>query len=186
MDPNQNRPSEREWTAQEKEEFFASTDAITGLPNGSLAGAIHPGWTNKVRMPKFVEAVEKFIKDLPPQPPIEWSTSAWNGPLIELDPNDPFGHMERLFSSGIHVTAIVPPEQGWPIALYCPICKETTFVLSPWAVKPHDGDYHKMTEVCASEEHGMDHNLQLGLRHMPSGAMKVNTYPDIDFWPKEK
>ena len=67
---------------------------------------------------------------------IEWSTGAWNGPLIELDPNDPFGHMEQLFSTGIHVTSITPPEQGWPIAMYCPICKKTTFVLSPYAVKP--------------------------------------------------
>ena len=32
MEPNQNPPSEREWTVEEREEFFASVDAITGLP----------------------------------------------------------------------------------------------------------------------------------------------------------
>ena len=149
---------------QEKEEFFASTDAITGLPNGSLAGAIHPGWTNKVRMPNFVEAVEKFIKDLPPQPPIEWSTGAWNGPLIELDPNDPFGHMESLFSSGIHVTSIVPPEQGWPVAMHCPLCKETVFMLSLWAIKPKDGDFFKINKMCVNEELGFKHNMKMSMK----------------------
>jgi hypothetical protein len=37
---------------------------------------------------------------------------------------------------GIHVTHIVPPAQGWTIAMHCPICKETTFVLSQWDIKP--------------------------------------------------
>jgi hypothetical protein len=31
MDANQNPPSEREWTIVEREEFFASQDARTGL-----------------------------------------------------------------------------------------------------------------------------------------------------------
>lgn len=42
MDANQNPPSEREWTPHEMEEFFAGYDAVTGLPNGSMAGA----WSN--------------------------------------------------------------------------------------------------------------------------------------------
>jgi hypothetical protein len=136
-------------------------DAITGILKCNMAGA----WASNG--------------------PIEWSTSAWNGPIIELDPNDPFGDMERIFHRGIHVTSIVPPESGWPIACYCPICKETTFLLSPWAIKPKEGDYHKMTEVCGSDEHGMDHNLRLGLQKMPCGSLKVNSYPDIIWWQKE-
>jgi len=159
MEPNQNPPSEREWTQQEMEEFFASQDAVTGLPNGSLAGAIHPGWTNKVRMPNFVEAIEKFIKELPPQPPIQWSTGAWNGPLIELDPDDPFGYMEQLFSSGVHITSIVPPEQGWPIVAHCDICHKTEIVLSPYAAKPSDGDYWKLEGTCLDEEKHIKHNM---------------------------
>ena len=50
MDANQNPPSEREWTEQEKEEFFASPDAITGLINGAVASN-HPGWFNAMRKP---------------------------------------------------------------------------------------------------------------------------------------
>ena len=170
MDANQNPPSERDWTEQEREEFFASTDAITGLPNGSVAGAvaINSGWTDRVRMPNFVEAVEKYMKDLPPQPPIEWSTGAWNGPLIELDPNDPFGHMESLFSSGIHVTSIVPPAEGWPVAMYCSLCRKTVFMLSLWAVKPLDGDYFKINEMCVDEVDGFKHNMQFGMKDYSS------------------
>jgi hypothetical protein len=145
---NNNPPSERDWTEQEREEFFPSTDAITGLPNGSTAGtwAIH----------------------FPKQPPIEWSTGAWNGPIIELDPADPFGHMESLFSSGIHVTSIVPPEQGWPVASYCSLCKKTVFMLSLWAVKPLDGDYFKINEMCVDEVDGFKHNMQFGIKDYSS------------------
>ena len=140
MEPNQNPPSERDWTEQEKEEFFASTDAITGLPNGSMAGAL--AWN---RIPK--------------QPPIEWSTGAWNGPLIKLDPDDPFGHMQRLFGPAINITSIVPPEQGWPIVAHCDLCKKTEIVLSPYAIKPEDGDYWKMNGTCLDEDLHIKHNM---------------------------
>ena len=113
MDPNQNPPSERDWTEQEKEEFFASTDAITGLPNGSLAGA--------------------------------WAS---NGAANWTNASKP---------TGIHVTAITPPEQGWPVAFYCPICKETTFLLSPWAIKPKEADYWYMMEICGNEVDDIEH-----------------------------
>jgi hypothetical protein len=130
MEPNQKPPSERDWTIEEREEFFASQDAVT-----------------------------LNFNDIPRQPPIEWYTGAWNGPLIELDPNDPFGDMERIFNRGIHVTAITPPAKGWPIAMHCPLCKETVIALSPWAIKPEKGDYWRMTEMCASEEHCNQHNM---------------------------
>ena len=145
MDANQNPPSERDWTPEEKEEFFASQDAIT-----------------------------LDFNSIPKQPPIQWSTSAWNGPLIELDPDDPFGDLERRFNRGIHVTSIVPPEQGWPIAMHCPICKETTFMLDKWAIKPKDGDYFLMDEICASEDHSIKHNIKLSVKHF------------LPRWAKEK
>ena len=44
MDPNQNPPSEREWTQQEKEEFFSSQDAMTLASNGS---AEWPWWMQR-------------------------------------------------------------------------------------------------------------------------------------------
>ena len=127
-----NSPSERDWTEEEKEEFFAN-----------------------------------LLKDVPQQPPIEWSTGAWNGPFIELDPNDPFGDMERIFSRGIHITSITPPSEGWLMSFYCPICKETWFKLSPWAIKPKDGDYFKLTEMCANPDYAMKHNLQFALKREP-------------------
>lgn len=73
MDPNQNPPSEREWTEEEKGKFYDS-----------------------------------LLEGVPKQPPIKWSTSAWNGPLIELDPDDPFGDMKRLFSGGVASNASMP------------------------------------------------------------------------------
>ncbi len=139
MDPNQNVPSERDWTEQEKEEFFASQDAITGILNG-----------------------------VPNQPSIEWSTGSWNGPIFPLSSDDPFGDLYRFTHPGIHITSIVPPEQGWPVAFYCPLCRETTFLLSPYAVKPSDGDYHQMTEMCADLEFGFKHNMEFELKMKPA------------------
>ena len=130
MEPNQNPPSERDWTEQEKDEFFASQDALTGILNG-----------------------------VPNQPPIEWSTGAWNGPLIKLDPDDPFGHMQRLFGPAINITSIVPPESGWPIVAHCDMCKKTVIVLSPWAIKPEKGDYWKMHHTCLDEDLHIKHNM---------------------------
>jgi hypothetical protein len=139
MDPNQNPPSERDWTEQEKDEFFASQDALTGIFNG-----------------------------VPNQLPIGWSTGAWNGPIIKLDPDDPFGDLEHFIHPGIHVTSIVPPEQGWPIAAHCTHCRNTVIVLSPYAKKPEDGDYYMLKGTCLDEEMNVQHNL----------------YPQFDYpWP---
>lgn len=119
-----------QWTIEEKEEFFKSQDAMT-----------------------------LNFNEIPKQPPIQWSTGAWNGPLIELDPDDPFGYMEQLFSSGVHITSIVPPEQGWPIVAHCDICHKTEIVLSPYAAKPSDGDYWKLEGTCLDEEKHIKHNM---------------------------
>jgi hypothetical protein len=101
-------PSEREWTLEEQEEFFAAQDARTGLFNGG---------------------------------------TVTNGTPVK--------------AVGIYITRIDPPAQGWPVAMHCPICKETTFVLSQWAIKPERGDYFKMLETCGSEEFGDRHNMKL-------------------------
>ena len=72
VDPNQNPTSEREWTEEEKDEFFNSNDAITGLPNGSLAGA----WTSNgagtplsdnepLTLDKLKETYDEFQKAFP-------------------------------------------------------------------------------------------------------------------------
>jgi hypothetical protein len=124
-------------------------------------------WTD-AEVEKFTDALVREINfgDVPKQPPIEWYTSAWNGPVIKLDSDDPFGDMERIFRRGIHITSIVPPEQGWPIAMHCPICKETTFMLSLWAVKPKDGDYFLHKELCASEEFSHRHNMELATKRV--------------------
>lgn len=82
---------------------------------------------------------------------------------IELDPNDPFGDMERIFHRGIHVTKIVTPEVGWPVAFHCPLCKETTFVLSPWSPKPEDGGYFRIDKSCMSDEFFNRHNMIMAM-----------------------
>jgi hypothetical protein len=45
MDANQNPPSERDWTEQEKDEFYASQDAVTGMFNGFVVSNDDPMWT---------------------------------------------------------------------------------------------------------------------------------------------
>jgi len=120
MEPKQNPLSENEWSIEEREEFFAGQDAMTGLFSNMVA--------NNGTIPK---------------------------------------------PTGIHVTHIVPPDQGWPIAMHCPICKETTFIWSLWAIKPKDGDYWRMTETCARSN---QHNIELAMnpfayRPLPGGYM---------------
>ena len=143
-------------------------DIFAGVPNN--AASFHPTAANSEpitveKLLKMRNDMDALFSNVPKQPPIEWSTGTWKGPLIELDQNDPFGHMEQLFSSGIHITSITPPEQtppeqGWPIAMYCPICKVTTFVLSPYAIKPEKGDYWRMTKMCADSD---KHNLEMSM-----------------------
>jgi len=122
MEPNQNVPSEREWTEEEKEEFFSSQDAITGLPNSAMAGA-------PINNMPFTPSVDLFRRPI-----------------------------------GIHVTFIVPPSEGWPIAYHCPLCKRTEIVLSPWAIKPKEGDYWLINDMCGDEAHGFNHNMRLGMK----------------------
>ena len=77
----------------------------------------------------------------------------------------------KSYPAGIHVTSIVPPEHGWPIAFHCSICKETIFLLSTWANKPEKGDYYKMNDVCASDEQSYAHNLKMAMK-LPPAYMK--------------
>lgn len=65
--------------------------------------------------------------------------------------------------SGIFITSIAHPEHGWPVAYYCSICRETVFLLSPWAEKPKDGDYWLINNICANEEHQVRHNMIMAL-----------------------
>ena len=89
--------------------------------------------------------------------------------------------------TGIHVTHITPPEQGWPIAMHCPICRETTFLLSPWAAKPERGDYWRMKETCGSDVLSEMHNIQMAydkmnmeiLRH-PISPKSIYGYDPIE------
>ena len=72
-------------------------------------------------------------------------------------------------TTSIHVTHITPPEQGWPIDLYCPLCEETTFLLSPWANKPEEGVYWWMNGTCARDGVCIQHNIKLAI-HKPTGV----------------
>lgn len=61
-------------------------------------------------------------------------------------------------NSRIQVTHIqVNPLDGWLIAYYCETCKKTTFLLSPYALKPKDGDYF-LVKMCADE---LSHNIKM-------------------------
>lgn len=159
-----NPPKENELTIVEREEFFAGQDARAEITHG-LSG-------NPINMEPFCpspqtnlcgDSIAIDLSSVPRHSPIEWSTGLWNGPMIHLSPDDPFGDMYRIFNPGIHVTSIVPPAQGWPVAMYCPLCKETTFLLSPWAIKPTDGDYFKLNDTCASECVSDRHNITLAI-----------------------
>ena len=44
----------------------------------------------------------------------------------------------------ICVTHIVKPDAGAVVAIHCPVCKRTDFVVNSWAVEPEDGGYYKI------------------------------------------
>ena len=134
-----NPPSERDWTPEEMEEFFSSQDAITGLPNSALAG-----------MP---------TNALPFRP-----TASINHCGDELAKEWERAFREPKESPGIHVTRVGEPEQGWLMSFYCPKCRETTFLLSPYACRPKDGDYWRMNEMCTNETLAFKHNMQMGMK----------------------
>jgi hypothetical protein len=127
MDANQNPPSERDWTIEEQEAFYASHDAVKGLLGGGVA-------TN--RTPSEV---------LPP--------------ITLKGLQDTYADFQEKFFRGIHITSIVPPEQGWPIVAHCDMCKKTVIGLSPGAIKPEKGDYWKMEGTCLDEEKHIRHNM---------------------------
>ena len=91
--------------------------------------------------------------------------------------NAPFRENWFLYPAGIYVTKIVPPEQGWPIAMHCPICRETTFILSLYAAKPEKGDYWRMTDICGSEVLGQAHNLLMTLDKMQMDILRLPISP---------
>ena len=64
----------------------------------------------------------------------------------------------------IEITSITPPEVGWPIVCYCPLCKETTIILSLYAAKPEDGDYWKMNPMCLHDNMQHTHGMTFGLQ----------------------
>lgn len=64
-----------------------------------------------------------------------------------------------MTETGIYVTSITQPaDYGWPIACHCDICKTTTFIYSPYAIKPEKGDYWL---ICVHEELATQHNIQM-------------------------
>lgn len=87
---------------------------------------------------------------------------------------------KNWLATGIFVTSIVPPEHGWPIAMYCPICKETTFILSPSAIKPKDGDYWRAV-TCARDGVHIQHNMKMGMDMYNSATKGVKNVSELEY-----
>ena len=66
--------------------------------------------------------------------------------------------------------------------LLLPALQVTTFVLSPWAIKPSEGDYWRI-QMCGSDVEGFRHNMQLGMKgwHDP-----IELKPSNLWWAKEE
>lgn len=127
MDPNWNVPSEREWTAEEMEEFLSSHDSGTALLGG---GVMTNNYSGKL-----------------------------STPITLRDMYETIAKIEQANCTGIHITSITPPEQGWPIMAHCSICKKTVIVLSPYASKPEEGDIWSLKGTCLDEDEHIRHNM---------------------------
>ena len=88
-----------------------------------------------------------------------WTPSESLPPITLSGLQETYADFEEKFFRGIHITSIVPPEQGWPIVAHCDICHKTEIVLSPYAAKPSDGDYWKLNGTCLDEEKHIKHNM---------------------------
>lgn len=55
-------------------------------------------------------------------------------------------------TTNIHITKIEQPDTGAVIALRCDKCKAVTYLWSPYAKKPEDGDYF-LIKMCERIEH---------------------------------
>jgi len=53
---------------------------------------------------------------------------------------------------GIFITAITPPEMGWPVMIHCDVCRRTEILLCTWLVKPIYGDIMRMRRSCVDPE----------------------------------
>jgi hypothetical protein len=75
MDANQNPPSERDFTVQEMEEFFASQDAVTGLFSGEVASNSYPPMDNPpITLESLIKMNDDFRKAFPI--PVEYQNGA--------------------------------------------------------------------------------------------------------------
>ncbi len=118
----------------------------------------NPSEMNIQESEEFFSGVDA-VTGIPNGNPFASNSGMWMSEVRHFTLQD----LDEIFNRGIHVTALAPPEQGWPVACHCSICKETVFLLSPWATKPKDGDYWKM-EICTSEKFGYIHNMQFGMK----------------------
>lgn len=87
--------------------------------------------------------------------------------------------LEEFFSgpdarqTGIYITNIIPPKQGWPIAMYCSICQETTILLEPYALPVDEGrSYLLIRDMCPSPEVGINHNMRMVMEEMLRNRIK--------------
>ena len=63
--------------------------------------------------------------------------------------------------AGCVITSIKPPDEGWPIVVYCEVCEKIEIVLSPFALKPEKGDYWFIRGMCIDpdDETATRHNI---------------------------
>ena len=116
MEPNQNPPSEREWTIEEREEFFASQDAITGLDPCAMM-------SNESFLPMEVPTIEELsalydrFKAMFPTLPVYYRINARTFEAVKKslpkgEPNQsvfpPLDWVE------LHIDQSVPDGEAWP------------------------------------------------------------------------
>lgn len=154
---------------------------LTNHFTGKAAGMLTNGSPSDERIPTIAEIEELFAG-------LDAITGTFNGTPTTMIPFRPtpsihyYGN-ELAFSmtegldcffywmlewKGIYVTNIVPPAQGWPVAMYCPLCKETTFLLSPWAIEPTEGGYLTINDTCANEDVYIKHNIKMAFDPLKS------------------
>ena len=117
MEPNQNPPSEREWTIEEREEFFASQDAITGLDPCAMM-------SNESFLPMEVPTIEelsalydRFKTIFPPLPAYyRINTRTFEAVKKSLPRGEPgpLLFFPPLGSVELRIDESVPDGEAWP------------------------------------------------------------------------
>ena len=131
MEPNQNPPSERDWTDQEKDEFYASI-GLSGTPINNTPYRPSPMETEPITLSGLLKMKEDFDKQFPE--PLKYKDGAdmspetWQAMVRLGNPNFTYDGETEGFASTPFISIAIHIVPGMPFGAVeecrCPLRKD--------------------------------------------------------------